>query len=223
MSATDTGPFSLVPEWVIDAVGPRALQVYAVIARFADDQAVAWPSRKALAERCDASTDTIDRAVDELVEAGALLVNARFSNEGDRTSNEYRVLRVPPGGRMNADTGGGTNAAGTKTTMNEKKTRSSTKTQSSTVAASKRKQDPVWDAFAACFGQPATSIERQRMNTAVREARQALEAESIEDPDRIRKEVAARFLEARSEYSTFTPVAIVANWNELGRLARSKA
>jgi hypothetical protein len=115
---SDTGPFALIPEWLLDSgVSDRAVRLYAVLARYADnDTGIAFPSKRLLATRLGCSDDSVTRAQKELEAADALRVEARFADEGDRTSNNYVVLRVGP--RTPAGTGGRTVAgAGTRTTL----------------------------------------------------------------------------------------------------------
>lgn len=106
---TDTGPFALTPEWVLDAeISDRAKVLYAVLGRYADDEGKAWPSRRTLAERLRCSPESIDRAVRELREVAALSIVERARPDGSRTSNEYTLYRSPPVPRVlrTADEGG---------------------------------------------------------------------------------------------------------------------
>jgi hypothetical protein len=95
--ATDTGPFALIPEWVLycDGLSDRAVRLYATLSRYADDTGVAWPSRRALGRHLGCSPDSIDRARAELEAIGALSQEPRFE-DGRQTSNLYRIHRVPP-------------------------------------------------------------------------------------------------------------------------------
>lgn len=87
--------FVVIPLPLLDAPG-MALKTYAVLRSYADrDSGEAWPSRKAIATRAGASVDAIDRAVRWLVSEGWIAVEARYSQEGDRTSNRYRVYGSP--------------------------------------------------------------------------------------------------------------------------------
>jgi hypothetical protein len=95
---SDTGPFSVVPEWVIDSQASNgAFRLYAVLGRYANSDNDAWPSRATLARRLDASKDSIDRWIKELVGVGALRVTRRWSAERQSNqSNMYRVVHVRP-------------------------------------------------------------------------------------------------------------------------------
>jgi hypothetical protein len=56
----------------------------------------AYPTRKTLADFIHASTKSIDRWNRELVEAGAMRIINRTSEDGDPTSNLYLLRRIPP-------------------------------------------------------------------------------------------------------------------------------
>jgi len=107
------GPYSLVPEWVLDSdLSDRAVRLYALLGRYADDEGKAFPSRRTLAKRLKCSVDSVDRAVRELTEGKILLVEHRYE-DGDethrQTSNTYALVQVPR--RTGAAGEGGTTAA----------------------------------------------------------------------------------------------------------------
>lgn len=101
---SDTGPFSIIPEWVITAdISHGAVRLYALLARYADyATGEAFPSRRTLANRMRTSPDTIDRFVKELVSIDAIGVTRRRIGEA-YTSNLYIVKRVQ-GDRTDAAT-----------------------------------------------------------------------------------------------------------------------
>jgi hypothetical protein len=108
---SDVGAFAIVPEWLIDSgVSDRALRTYVVLARYADADGVGFPSRTTLAKRVGKSVDTVDRALAELVDVGAIVVDRR-DEQGRQTTNEYRLAFVRPRGRRNAADEGRTDAA----------------------------------------------------------------------------------------------------------------
>lgn len=96
---SDTGPCAIVPLWLIRAadLSNRALRLYSLIAAEYADYVTgnAWPSRRTLAKALGTSPKSIDRALDELKQRGALTVEPRYDQQG-QTSNMYRVLRVDP-------------------------------------------------------------------------------------------------------------------------------
>lgn len=122
MSKSDTGPFALVPIWVLDSdVSALAIRVYAIHSDYADRQGSHYHSRKAIAARASCSLDALDRAHGELVKVGALKIERRrHDGRGDMTSNRYWLQRVIPNvaaqqrlpSRVDAATGGRVDAAG---------------------------------------------------------------------------------------------------------------
>jgi hypothetical protein len=92
--SSQMGPFSIVPEWVLDrGLSPTALKLYIVMARFADWQTgMAFPSRETLADRMGCSLKTVDRAVQELV----ALECVKKIPRGRYASALYKVYQVDP-------------------------------------------------------------------------------------------------------------------------------
>lgn len=92
--------FAIIPEWVLHAdISANAVRLYGVLNRFANSRGHAWPSRKTIAEIMRVSVATVDRAKEELVEAGALTVEARKTPSGDPSSNLY-ILHTSPVDKM---------------------------------------------------------------------------------------------------------------------------
>jgi hypothetical protein len=101
--------FAIVPEWVIDAeLSDAAFRLYAVLLRYGQSSGARMPSRAVLAARLrKRSTDTVDRALKELVAVGAVVVERRRRGRENLT-NRYFVMSTPPGRRIQ---GGRTDAA----------------------------------------------------------------------------------------------------------------
>lgn len=95
---SDIGPFAIVPDWLLrSAVSDRALRLFALLARYADRDMEAFPSRSTLAADLNTSRDSIDRAVKELIAIGAVRVEHRHDPSGDLTSNLYQITFAAPG------------------------------------------------------------------------------------------------------------------------------
>jgi len=90
--------FSMVPEWVLDAdIGDCALRLYAVLLRYGNSTGARMPSRTTLAARLHKkSVDTVDRALADLVELGAVQVEHRWAGQ-QRLTNRYRIRTSRPG------------------------------------------------------------------------------------------------------------------------------
>lgn len=86
--------FCIIPEWVLYApISSHAVRLYGTLQRYADkDSGQCHPSRKTLAEKCGLSLSSLDRALIELVELGAVKKQQRVSSNGDWTSNIYTVI-----------------------------------------------------------------------------------------------------------------------------------
>lgn len=92
--------FAQLPEWVLyhPDLSPRAVRLFAVLDRFAGDSDDCYPSRKKLAEKLACSPATVDRALAQLVKAGAVEVTRRRrdAEDGGQTSNLYTLLGTDP-------------------------------------------------------------------------------------------------------------------------------
>jgi hypothetical protein len=95
---SDTGPFALVPVWVLDLpISHLAVRVYAVHADWADRGGSHHHCRQAIADRLGVTVRSIDDAHKALVAHKALRIEHRRDAAGDPTSNRYWIRRVPPG------------------------------------------------------------------------------------------------------------------------------
>jgi len=92
-------PFVVVPYWILDnpQLDTYDLAVYCAIARHADNQGEAYPSRARIAEIAGVNIKTVDRAVEQLQACGALEKRTRKDKAGDPTSNLYIVHELPTG------------------------------------------------------------------------------------------------------------------------------
>jgi hypothetical protein len=87
--------FGRVPTWLLDApVSDRAVRLFALLTRYADREGRGFPGRRALAERLHCSVDSIDRALRELVAAGAVRVEERWdvAGAGGQLTNDYYLV-----------------------------------------------------------------------------------------------------------------------------------
>jgi helix-turn-helix protein len=110
VSIRNTLPFATVPEWLLldPRASDRAVRLYGVLIRHADRSGRAHPSRRRLAHMLGCSESSLDRAMKELVEVGALEVQRKTSDSGDWDVNDY-ILH--PGGVTDEPTPGVTTEA----------------------------------------------------------------------------------------------------------------
>lgn len=97
----DTGPFSLCPLWVLERLveinQTEALRLYVGLSKWTNgNDRQCHPSRSTIAKYIGCSSKTVDRYVTVLVGIGALSVRHRVTEDGDPTSNEYRVRTSLP-------------------------------------------------------------------------------------------------------------------------------
>ena len=84
--------YTTIPEWILDSkISDRTIRLFGVLNRYAGENRPAWPSRNTLAERLGCSVPSIDRAIRELVELGAVTVEERRRGNGSRTSSLYHL------------------------------------------------------------------------------------------------------------------------------------
>jgi len=100
---SDTGPFTIIPEWLLDAeVSDGAVRLYGILGRYADEEGRSFPSRGLLAQRMRTTTKSVDRRVQELVQVGALVVEHRLADSPSgnqfHRSNIYWLKRADPRG-----------------------------------------------------------------------------------------------------------------------------
>jgi hypothetical protein len=87
--------FSIIPDWVLDAkISDRAVRIYGILARYADNETlVAFPKRETIASRAGCHVKSVDRAMQELVQIGAITKEHRKTGNGYQ-SNLYTLKRV---------------------------------------------------------------------------------------------------------------------------------
>ena len=220
---TDTGPFAIVPEWLLDSeLSDRAVRLYAILSRYADSDGYSWPSRKTLADRLRRSVNALDRAVRELVESEVLIVTARYSEHGDRTSNGYALKRVAPtliaGGSKNGDTGSDTddstrapiNVTLMKANVNESHLELIAPTSDAPKTVATRKADIVWDTVLEVCGIEGDAITKSSRGAYNRACADLREIGATRKTIIIRATVFRR----RWPEVSLTPTALARRWPE---------
>lgn len=104
MTSKLPSPFASLPDELIAdlCVSDGAVRLWARLDRYAREKRTAWPSRATLASELGCSVKTIDRRLDELVNAGWLTITHRRTVAGDPDSNLYTL------GQTGGVTDGGT-------------------------------------------------------------------------------------------------------------------
>lgn len=209
---TDTGPFSIVPHWLVLApVSDRAVRLYALLARYADNATdQCWPARQTLADAMGGcSLDSVDRAVRELVQLGALDRQRRSQGPEGRASNLYTLRRVPPTGVSSTAAANPTQVSSTGAAQVDRTTAALTRPSEldPTRAREGRPRDKVWDAVAEVWGAPATKAEQSLRGQVVRDLRR----EGLVDP----VQLVERGRRARQRWEESTPRVLLTRWSDL--------
>jgi len=192
--------FAIVPEWVIDApISAQAVRLYSVLNRYSNkDDSTCFPAIKTIAKRMHTSESTVKRALNELKDIKAILVEARYNKAtGEQTSNLYTVMHTPsfiyePPHVIDDLVG-----------SSHKNYKSKSYKQS--------KFAEQYSALCEAIYTPQTKSEIGGFNAC---AKQLYDAEATYD------DIISRVLVYRKEWSTMTvtPYAIVKHWSMLGEL-----
>ena len=105
--------FAIVPEWLLDAdVSDTAIRLYAVLLRYGQTSGARMPGRATLARRLHKkSTDSVDRAMRELVEIGAVHVAAPLRRRAAAHQPLPAQSRPRPSARIASEGGSRKSAA----------------------------------------------------------------------------------------------------------------
>lgn len=92
------GPFVLIPVWVLERCqDPRALRLYGFLAKYANREGRAWPTRQQLAADMGISVPTVTRLLTVLREIGVLKTTRRHrSSDGAVVGLDFLVMQVEP-------------------------------------------------------------------------------------------------------------------------------
>lgn len=204
-----------IPEWVLTApISDRAVRLYGLLARRANSDSQCFPSRRLLADQMRCSMSSVDRALEELVTAGAIARQAQFV-DNRQTVNLYTLLAMSSPVTAPLVTGeeGG---VVTGDAQND-----SHRNESHTVAATPRKREPdlLFEAIAKAAGRDIrrlTKSERGKLNKATSDIRSVGGT-----PEDVKAAVGAwsrRFPEAQ-----LTEMALAAHWSALAPKERPKS
>lgn len=225
--------FAIIPEWVLFApISPTAVRLYGVLARHADkEEHFSIVGRGKLAEQMRCAVDTIDRAMVELGEIGAVAVEHRTDpdNPLHLLPNRYVLAVAPPetpgrtsraraATRRSAPTRAGAPrgkaaAEEPERVLGSRGRSGSSKPSQPPKAVDKRPRppDPIFEALCELQGHgwaDLNSTERGRLNKA-----RILAAESKASPEAIR-EAARRWPDVMGD-ATLTAIGVMGNFHRL--------
>ena len=211
-----------VPEWVIVApISDRAVRLYALLARRANGDSQAFPSRGYLADNMGCSRKSVDRALEELLAIGAITKQQQFK-DSRQTVNLY-TLRAMAGTPVT--TGGDTGDHGGRATgdaQNESHKNESHKELAATPKVSTTSHQHTFDVLAEVCGistDNLTKSARGQLNRAAKELR-----EVGATPDEIRSKAKAYL--RKYPNAAITPTALTKHWSSFhtpGNVERKSA
>jgi Mg-chelatase subunit ChlI len=217
--------FSMVPEWLIDSgCTDKALRLYTVLARYADnDDLTAYPGRALLAKRMGCHRASVDRAVEELVNLGAITKTQRVA-DGRYTSSLYtvhRIRRIPQQpSHTHATTP--THPCDDPDAPMQQRTRTKEREPKEPIAAAPKekvaKRDELFEAVATACNIDWTNVTksgRGQLNAATKE---------LKDIDATPQQVEGKAAAYRKQYPAMplTPSALVKHWGALDDLSKPK-
>lgn len=215
---SDTGPFAIVPEWVLDLdITPQAVRLYCLLARYADASGRSFPSRATLAKRLKVKDrKVVDRAARELEAAGALTIVRRASTTEDPTdasTNVWMIHRLhralppePHPSGSEAPPPSGSDAAQNENHHEREEPPPAAVAPGSAKSKKDRPRDPIFDALAAVF--PAVTRSEQSRTAKVAHELRALKPPPA--PEIVER--AARWV--RNEWPNATVMAVGTNWTQ---------
>lgn len=91
---SQVGPYAAIPVWILDRCkDANAIHVYAILARRANQERRAWPGNERIAaDMGGVSTRTVQRGLDVLRQAGAIVTEPRRNQNGVILGTQYVLL-----------------------------------------------------------------------------------------------------------------------------------
>lgn len=211
--------YGQIPEWLIDSkVSHRAIRLYLLLSIYAGKNGDSFPGGETLRKRLRCARSTLTGTLDELVAAGALEIEARYRENGGRTSNLYTLHWAPPP----AAGAVGPPAAGA---VGKELTPEGTKEVDANASTSPLRRNgvpnPVWDVVSEIWGEPLPN-ERSRIarGRIIADLRELLKRDGIRDAEQAKEQVRVRHAALAREWGwgKATARSLVNNWVTAGAL-----
>jgi len=211
-----------VPEWIIVApISDRAVRLYALLARRANGDSQAFPSRGYLAEKMACSRKSVDRALEELLNLRAISKQQQFS--GNRQTVNLYTLHAMAGTPVTI--GGDTGDAGGRDTGDAQNESHKNESHREHLAATPKKQesprpkDELFETVAEVCGINLTNMTRSargQLNRATKELR---------DIQATTEQIHAKAKAYRTQYpnATLTPTALTKHWSSFANIEKQQA
>ena len=210
-----------VPEWVIVApISDRAVRLYALLARRANGDSQAFPSRGYLAEKMSCSRKSVDRALEELLNLRAISKQQQFS--GNRQTVNLYTLHAMAGTPVTI--GGDTGDAGGRDTGDPQNESHKNESHIEHLAATPKEptpkpKDELFETVAQVCGINITNLTRTsrgQLNKAVKELREVGATEH---------DITAKAKAYRTQYpnATLTPIALIKHWSSFTQIEKQQS
>ena len=209
-----------VPEWVVTApISDRAVRLYALLARRANSDSQAFPSRKYLALNMHCSSKSVDRAMEELLAIGAVTKQKQY-HDSRQTVNLYTLRAM---GGTPVTRGGDTGDEGegdTRVPQNESHKNESHRT---TLAdkpqeSSTKNKDNLFEVIAEACGISLTGMTRSARGQLNKAAKELREVGATEEQVRHK----AKAYRAQYPNATLTPTALIKHWSSFAELEKKQ-
>ena len=209
-----------VPEWVVTApISDRAVRLYALLARRANSDSQAFPSRKYLAVNMHCSSKSVDRAMEELLAVGAVTKQKQYQ-DSRQTVNLYTLRAM---GGTPVTKGGDTGDEGEGDTRVPQNESHKNESHRSTLAdkppeSSTKKKDNLFETIAEVCGISLTGMTRSsrgQLNKAVKELREIGTTD-----EQVRHK--AKAYKAQYPNATLTPTALIKHWSSFAQLEKKQ-
>lgn len=95
---TETGAWAYVPQWILRyKLNGSEMRTYVALRTYANQQGVAWPKVKTLAERAYVDVSTAEKAISKLRNLGLLTTTVRRRDDGTVYACTYMLRDTDPG------------------------------------------------------------------------------------------------------------------------------
>ena len=220
-SVTADVKFAQIPHWVLELpLSDKAIRLYAILSKYADNaDGTSYPGRGTLAKLMCCHRTSVDRAVQELIDARCITKQVRYK-EGRFTSSLYTVRRIPPnsdvgGSRTHATTPSSADATTSSRPCDIELEPQNVEPQELLAPAAQekpaKKKDELFEAIASACGidiRQLTGSSRGQLNKATKELR-----DIGAEPGEV--EPKAKAYRKLYENAALTPSALVKHWPSL--------
>jgi hypothetical protein len=213
--------FATIPHWLIELdLSDKAVRLYLILSKYADNaDGTSYPGRGTLARLMRCHRSSVDRAVEELVNAGCITKQVRVQ-DGRYTSSLYTVKRVPPS-RTHAATPVAPMQPPPSHPCDIELDPKNVEPEELLAAEPPKseRRDDLFETVAEACGISLTGMTRTargQLNKACKELREVQAT-----PDQVKAK--AKAYRAQYPNATLTPTALIKHWSSFAQLEKKQA